>query len=319
MKQSTARSLIAVSLILSMISFVLSLIALYLPHWKYIHFRSTASPIIPTDNNHMDPLIRGEIGRYVDVLFPRGIDFSLSHFYWKTFSLLDKKHSYGLSSHCIVGEKCGQNLLPSFLDTEYTACHRINHHEQCIFSSYSNFSSNKCICQRPLYTNTIRMFLILAIIFEILFFLGNFLRLHRYIAFLNDLQLRIVAIVSALFSFLSLLIIIIQHKTYESYETLVYFETMRGYYSRRQIYPFAHDLEMIINRITSNLDIQSGSSFICMIVVFVLTIISFFTSSTVEVKFESSFNEDEKKDEEKASMERFIPYEQIRFPRQTKV
>ncbi|CAF0996670.1 unnamed protein product [Adineta ricciae] len=302
MKQSTARTLIAVSLVLSMISFVLSLIALYLPHWKYIHFRSTLSPIIPTDNNHMDPLIRGEIERYADVLFPR-----------------DQKHSYGLSSHCIVGEKCGQNLLPSFSDTEYTACHGIKHHEQCIFSSHSNFSSNKCICQRPLYTNTIRTFLILAIAFEILLFLGNFLRLHRYIPFLNDLQLRIVAIVSALFSFLSLLIIIIQHKTYESYETLVYFETMRGYYSRRQIYPFAHDLEVIINRITSNLDIQSGSSFICMIVVFVLTIISFFTSSTVEVKVESSFDEDEKKDEQKASMERFIPYEQIRFPRQTKV
>lgn len=170
-----------------------------------------------------------------------------------------------------------------------------------------------------MYINTIRTFLILAIIFEILFFLSNFLRLHRYLPFLNDLQLRIAAIVSALFSFLSLLVIIIQHKTYESYETLVYFETMRGYYSLRHIYPFAHDLEVIISQITANLDIQSGSSFICMIVVFVLTIVSFFTSSTVEIKVESSVDEDEKKDEQKAAMEPFIPYEQIRFPRQTKV
>jgi riboflavin transporter FmnP len=66
MKQSFARTLIIVSLFLSSMSFILSLIAFYLPNWKYIQRRSS---IISSD---MDPLIRGEAEKYNDLLYRRG-------------------------------------------------------------------------------------------------------------------------------------------------------------------------------------------------------------------------------------------------------
>ena len=75
MKQSFARTFIIISLILSLISFILSLIAFYLPNWKYIQLRSTFLPFTISENNQMDPLIRGEIEKYIDILYRQGIFF----------------------------------------------------------------------------------------------------------------------------------------------------------------------------------------------------------------------------------------------------
>jgi hypothetical protein len=73
MKQSLARTCLILSLILSSISFILSLIAFYLPNWKYIQLRSTFIPLVLSDNNPMDPLLRGEVDKYIDILYRRGI------------------------------------------------------------------------------------------------------------------------------------------------------------------------------------------------------------------------------------------------------
>ena len=73
MKQSLARTFLLVSLILSLISFILSLIAYYLPNWKSIQLPSNFSPLTTSDNNPMDPLIRGEVEKYIDTLYRRGI------------------------------------------------------------------------------------------------------------------------------------------------------------------------------------------------------------------------------------------------------
>jgi len=100
---------------------------------------------------------------------------------------------------------------------------------------------------------------------------------------------------------------------------------MRQHYSRKQIYSFSQDLELILKRIEQNLDINLGASYICIILILILTIISFFTSSTVEIKIPSTSDENEKKNEHHhillspPPVERFIPYEQIHFTRQTKV
>ena len=72
MKQSFARTFVIISLVLSSISFILSMIAFYLPNWKHIHVRSS---IIPMEFNQMDPLIRGEIEKYGDTLYRQGILF----------------------------------------------------------------------------------------------------------------------------------------------------------------------------------------------------------------------------------------------------
>lgn len=75
MKQSLARTLLLVSLILSLISFILSLIAYYLPNWKYIQLPSNFTPLTSSDNTPMDPLIRGEVDKYIEVLYRRGMTF----------------------------------------------------------------------------------------------------------------------------------------------------------------------------------------------------------------------------------------------------
>ncbi|CAF4805653.1 unnamed protein product, partial [Rotaria socialis] len=71
MKQSFARSYVILALILNLISFILSLIAYHLPNWKYVQLRPTFTPIILSDNTPMDPLIRGEVDKYVDTLYHR--------------------------------------------------------------------------------------------------------------------------------------------------------------------------------------------------------------------------------------------------------
>jgi hypothetical protein len=111
---------------------------------------------------------------------------------------------------------------------------------------------------------------------------------------------------------------------------------MRQHYSHIQIYTFSKDLELIIQQIEHAVDVHSGASYICILVVSILIIISFLTSVTVEIKSVSTspsltFNdEDEKKTYpyrnpnnhtliQTSSLERFVPSEQIRFTRQTKV
>lgn len=73
MKQSLARIFVILSLILSLTSFILSLIAFHLPNWKYIQLRSTFTPPTLLDNNPMDPLIRSEVEKYINKLYHRGI------------------------------------------------------------------------------------------------------------------------------------------------------------------------------------------------------------------------------------------------------
>lgn len=75
MKQSLARTFLLISLILSLISFILSLIAYYLPHWKTVQLNSNFAPATSFDNIQMDPLIRGEVEKYTDLLYRRGIVF----------------------------------------------------------------------------------------------------------------------------------------------------------------------------------------------------------------------------------------------------
>ena len=72
MKQSLARTLLILSLVLSLASFVLSVIALNLPSWKSIQLRSSFVPVVAVDHNPMDPLIRGEVNKYIDSLYRRG-------------------------------------------------------------------------------------------------------------------------------------------------------------------------------------------------------------------------------------------------------
>jgi hypothetical protein len=103
---------------------------------------------------------------------------------------------------------------------------------------------------------------------------------------------------------------------------------MHRHYSNEQINAFSNNLELILKQIEQNLDIHLGASYICIIFILILTLITFLTSSTVEIKTLSTFDEDEKKNFEQnhqlihsplLRQERFIPSEQIRFLRQTKV
>jgi hypothetical protein len=114
---------------------------------------------------------------------------------------------------------------------------------------------------------------------------------------------------------------------------------MRRHYSRIQIYTFSKDLELIIQQVENSLDIRIGASFKCILVILILTLISFLTSVTVEIKISPTsspsltFNDnddDEKKNHQyqnhnnhiliqPTTVERFVPSEQIRFTRQTKV
>ncbi|CAF1339835.1 unnamed protein product [Adineta steineri] len=283
----------------------------------------------------MDPLIRGEVDKYVEILYRR-----------------DEIHSFGLFSHCIVGGECGQNSLPSFDDKNYGLCHNINSHRQCIFSNFILSNNDiKCSCQPPSYIKIIHKLLIFLIILEILFFIVNIIRITRYqcnIYCLNDSLFRLISLLSSLFSVLFLIIIIIQYNGNRSIESLEFFESMRQHYSHIQIYTFTKDLELIIQQIENSLDIHIGVSYVCILTVLILKIMSFLTSVTVEIKIvstssSSTFSEDDEKKPYQYSnhinnnnnnnnhhhhhhtliqpipLERFIPSEQIRFVRQTKV
>ncbi|UJR37593.1 hypothetical protein I4U23_030291 [Adineta vaga] len=316
MKQSFVRIFVILSLILSLASFILSLFALYLPNWKYIQLRSTYTPNVLSEDQTMDPLIRGELDKYISILYRR-----------------DETHSFGLTTHCIVGGECGQNYLPSFSETNYRLCHHINYHHQCIFSNLLIINNNtKCTCQTPSYAKIIHTFLILLISLEIFFFSINILRLSRQQCntfCFNDSLLRLFSLLSLLTSFIFLIIILIQFNSNRLVEPLYLFDSMRQHYSRIQIYTFTKDLELIIQQIENSLDIHIGASYICILIVLALIIISFFTSVTVEMKISSTSStlsmndEDEKRTNsiliQPTLSERFVPSEQIRFVRQTKV
>jgi hypothetical protein len=78
MNEANSRLCVTLSLILSLISCILCLIAFYLPNWKYIHLRSTFVPTFASEDNHMDPLIRGEVEKYTDILYRPGIFLKIS-------------------------------------------------------------------------------------------------------------------------------------------------------------------------------------------------------------------------------------------------
>lgn len=263
--------------------------------------------------------------------------------------IIGETHSFGLLTHCVPVEECGRNYLLSFEEVHYGLCHSINYHRQCIFSNTlvtNNVNNNdmKCTCQQPSYVKMIHKLLTFLIILEISFAFICILRLcrrHCTKHCLNDIQLRLLSLISSLFSLLFLIIIIIQYNGNRLTEPLEFFESMRRHYSRVQIYTFSKDLEMIIQQVENALDIRIGASYICILIVLLLTLVSFLTSITVEIKMSSAssltFNEDDEKKNyqcqnhqnhennhnhiimDSMTSERFVPSEQIRFTRQTKV
>lgn len=342
MKQSLARTLLILSLVLSLITFILSLIALHLPKWKSIQLRTTFRPIIIFDHQPMDPLIRGEVEKYIGVLYRRGNPFSLRKTSAVCFSCLlwsGEKHSFGLSTHCLVGGRCGRNLLPTFDEINYSLCHHIDAYQQCLSSELlTNSHEGKCRCEQPDYLKIIHKFLISLILLQIVFFCVNALRLcrrHCSKHCLNDIQLRLISLISSLVSLLFLIIIIIQHTSHRRHEPLQFFEAMRQHYSRIQIYTFSKDLESILQQIEHALDVRMGGSFLCVLLNLVLTFTTFLTSITVEMKSSSAspsltLNDEEEKRHYHSSSrphtsidsvpsDRFVPSEQIRYARQTKV
>ena len=83
MNAGIARHCVLFSLILSLISFILSLIAFYLPYWKLIELRPASSlPMLMIDENEVDPLIRGELTKYTEILYRRGRDSLSSIFFF---------------------------------------------------------------------------------------------------------------------------------------------------------------------------------------------------------------------------------------------
>ena len=343
MKQSLARTFLILSLILSLITFILSLIALHLPKWKSIQLRTSFRPIIVFDHQPMDPLIRGEVEKYIDVLYRRGnnpfIPRKTSAICFSCLLSSGEMHSFGLSTHCLVGGRCGRNLLPTFDEINYSLCHHIDAYQQCLSSQLlMNSHEGKCRCEQPDYLNIIHKFLISLILLQIVFFCVNALRLcrrHCSKHCLNDIQLRLISLISSLVCLLFLIVIIIQYTSHRRYEPLKFFDAMRQHYSRIQIYTFSKDLESILQQIEHALDVRMGGSFLCVLLNLVLTFITFLTSITVEMKSSSAspsltLNDEEEKRHYHSSSrpqtsidsmpsDRFVPSEQIRYARQTKV
>ena len=72
MQQSLARALIGLSLVVSLISFVLSLFGFFLCHWKHIQVRASFIPPLTSDSQQLDPLIRSEANKYIETLYRPG-------------------------------------------------------------------------------------------------------------------------------------------------------------------------------------------------------------------------------------------------------
>ena len=341
MQQSLARALIGLSLVVSLISFVLSLIGFYLCHWKHVQVRSTFIPPLASDIQQLDPLIRSEAEKYIDTLYRPGRQrvFRLTT---RCALPVGERHSMGLSTHCLNDSVCGRNLLPVFHKSNYALCHNINYYRQCISSSEAP-SNDKCACERPEYMSTAYTLLLATIMCHVAFLLVNTLRLARFyyhLSLIDDIPLRLAAIVATVFSSLFVVVILIQQHTYRDHEPLQFFEIMRAHYSRMQIYKFSNDLEFVVRQLQARLDVRFGASYTCLVLMLVLTVIAFGASSTVEIKLSPTVGQDDENDgeeeEEIASVDErkqtprrspidahmddyFVPSEPVRFKRQTKV
>lgn len=171
--------------------------------------------------------------------------------------------------------------------------------------------------------------LILILILHGVFSFSNFLRLcRRQFYFYTDLPLRIIAIIINLFSCLFILIILLEQNRNRLREPLEFFQSMHRHYSRIQIYPFTNNLEFILKQLEQDLHVHLGPSYICLIVVFILTSIAFLTSTSVEIKLPNELEQEIKTSIEQhrkipslslPRIERFPPEEETRFGRQTKV
>ena len=274
MNEGKARQLVFFSLILSLISFILSLIAYFLPNWKYIQLRTAiSSSTLITEYHHMDPLILGEVDKFTEFLYPHGL-----------------VHSFGLMKHCMDEKTCGFNLLLLVNQTNYKHCHQIKSHYDCIYSP--SLMSDKCICQKPEYIHIISTLLFIIFWLKAIILIISFIRSSDYHVPLKDLYLRIFSIISHLIIIVFLIFILIEQNRHRLYETLYYFHSMHRYYSELQIYSFAKNLELILEKIQDNFDINLGASYTCIIFVLIFTVISFLLSSIVEVKRTSLDDED---------------------------
>lgn len=72
-KQLFARLCVKFSIFLSLISFISFTLAFYFPNWKHIKLPDDFKIIINQNNRHyIDPLLRGEIEKYIEFLYRRG-------------------------------------------------------------------------------------------------------------------------------------------------------------------------------------------------------------------------------------------------------
>ena len=342
MKESLARSSLIVSLFFSCVSFLLSLFALNYSKWKTVELKSNFHSPIVGDHHPLDPLIRGEVEKYVEILYRRGTVSIESLYFWTKWNvdlILGESHSFGLTTHCLQAGPCGMNLLPTFDELHYSLCHSIHAYHQCIYSSHSMVNHDgKCRCEIPSYANIIHTLLLISIFLESILSLVNLLRLCRQRfnrLCCNDIQLRLISMVSGLFSFLFLLAILIQHQSHRFDEPLEFFESMRHHYSRIQIYSFSKDLDIVLRQIEETLQVKLGASYFYVLFSFLFIIFAMLTSITIEIKTPSSsssltFQDDFEENNvhpqtlpetsfNSMTSERFVPSEQIRYTRQTKV
>lgn len=312
MNAGIARHCVLFSLVLSFISFILSLIAFYLPYWKLIELRSSPSlPVLMINENEVDPLIRSELTKYTDILYRRGMNFSFRFIVIHPFISGDR-HRFGLIHHCIVNHNCGENRLFTFPEENYESCHNIKSHQECIFSSSSSFT-DRCQCEKPFYMKLSSRLLAIILILHSIFFFSNFLRLcRRQFYFYKDLPLRIITIIINLFSCVFLLIILVEQNRNRLREPLEFFQSMHRHYSRIQIYPLANNLEFILKQLEQDFHVQLGPSYACLVVVFIMTNIALFASTFVEIKLPNELEQEQKNPP--PAVRRVE-----RFPRQTKV
>lgn len=332
MNAGISRNCVLISLILNVISFILSLIAFYIPYWKFIQLRSTFSlSMLTIDENEVDPLIRGELEKYTELLYRRGKRFIIRLFVLSSHHLIlisGDQHRFGLIPHCILNNDCGTNRLLTYSDENYEYCHNVKSHHECIFSdSISSTSfSEKCLCQKPFYMKLSSILLIFIIVLQGLFLFSNFLRLcRRQFYFYKDLPLRILNIVIHFFICLFLLIILIEQNRNRLREPLEFFQSMHRHYSRIQIYSFANNLELILKQLEQDFHVHFGPSYICLIIILIATSIAFITSTLVEIKLPSEFEQETKttfptnRNYPLPRIKRFPPDDDSQYPRQTKV
>jgi hypothetical protein len=189
-------------------------------------------------------------------------------------------------------------------------------------------SNDRCNCDKPSYVNTISSLIWIVCPCQIVFFLVNFLRLCRQkyrLVYLDDIQLRLIAVVSALFSLIFLIVILVQQTTHRFDEPLAFFETMHRHYSRLQIYTLSNDIEFIRQHIQTHIDVRLGLAYLSMIFVLILTLIGLLASSMIDMKILPKFDDNNySRSSEKMSrmsnlVEHSISSEPMQFTRQTRV